>query len=126
MRQGAGMRKAAVLVLSILTMLVPAGCISSHSDVTYGPKGPPVRSDTLRQIKCGETTKSWLLGVLGEPSRTAQTAEGAEILTYEYTRTVDSDVSFFIFFDADDRREERTLHVFEIQDGIVTRHWKES
>ncbi len=59
------------------------------------------------------------------PSRTARTAEGTEILTYEYTKTVDSNFSFFIFFDADDRREERTIHIFEIEDGIVTKHWKE-
>lgn len=124
MRQRAGMRGAAALVLAVLMMML-VGCISSHSDVTYGPKGPAIRSDTLRQIQCGETTKGWLLGVLGAPSRTAQTAEGAEILTYEYTKTVDSDFNFFIFFDADDRREERTIHIFEIEDGIVTKHWKE-
>jgi len=117
--------KAGVLVLSILMMLTLVGCVSSQSDVTYGPKGPPVPSSTLRQVKCGATTKGWLLSVLGEPSRTAQTAEGTEILTYEYTKTVDSDFSFFIFFDADDHREERTVHVFEIEDGIVTKHWTE-
>lgn len=125
MRQRADMRRAAVVVLSVLTMLMLVGCISSHSDVTYGSKGPAVRSDTLRQIQCGETTKGWLLGVLGEPSRTAQTAEGTEILTYEYTKTVESNFSFFIFFDADDHREERTVHLFEIEDGIVTKHWEE-
>jgi hypothetical protein len=106
-------------------MLTLAGCISSRSDVTYGPKGPPVRSSTLRQLKCGETSREWLLSVLGEPSRATRTSDNTEVLTYEYTKTVDSDFSFFIFFDADNRREERTVYVFEVQDGVVTRYWKE-
>jgi hypothetical protein len=90
-----------------------------------GSKGPPVPSSTLRQIKPGRTTKNWLLSVMGEPSRAARTSANTEVLTYEYTKTVDSDFNFFIFFNSDNRREERTVHVFEVEDGIVTRHWKE-
>lgn len=112
-------------VLSAVIMLTGIGCISSRSDVTYGAKGPAVPNSTLRQIKCGQTSKDWLLGVMGEPSRAARTSPNTEVLTYEYTKTVDSDFSFFIFFNADNRREERTVHVFEIEDGIVTGHWKE-
>jgi hypothetical protein len=108
-----------------VAVLTVAGCVSSRSDVTYGPKGPPVRSHTLRQVKCGRTTKGWLLGVLGEPTRAVRTSANAEVLAYEYTKTVDSDFSFFIFFDADNRREERTVYVFELENGIVTRYWKE-
>jgi hypothetical protein len=93
--------------------------------VTYGSKGPAVPSSTLRQIKVGETSKSWLLGVMGEPSRSARTSANTEVLTYVYTKTVDSNFNFFIFFDSDNRRDERTVHVFEVTDGIVTRHWKE-
>lgn len=118
-------KSAGGLVLSVLMTISLAGCVSSRSDVTYGPKGPAVRNDTLRQIECGRTTKGWLLGVLGEPTRAAHTSADTEILTYEYTKTVDSDFSLFIFFDADNRREERTIHVFELENGIVTGHWKE-
>lgn len=124
MKRRASVMKAGLSVLLVLVAMVLAGCISSHSDVSYGPKGPAVGHDTLRQIKCGETTKGWLLAVLGEPSRVAQSANGPEILTYEYTKTIDSDFSFFIFFDADDRKEERTTYVFEIEDDIVMRYWK--
>lgn len=126
MKRRADMMKAGILVLLILAALMLTGCISSHSDVKYGSKGPAVGSATLRQVKCGETTKDWLLTVLGEPTRATQTANGSEVLTYEYTKTIDSDVSFCIFFDADDRREERTVYVFELEDGVVTRYWKES
>jgi len=126
MKRRAGMMKAGMLILSVLATVMLTGCISSHSDVKYGPKGPAVGSATLRQVKCGETTKDWLLTVLGEPTRSTQAADGAEVLAYEYTRNIESDVSFCIFFDADDRREERTVYVFELEDGVVTRYWKES
>ncbi len=126
MKHRTGMMKAGIVVLSILAAMTLTGCISSHSDVKYGPKGPAVGGNTLRQVKCGETTKEWLLTVLGEPSRMTQAAYESEVLTYEYTKKVDSDFSFCIFFDADDHREERTVYVFELKDGIVTRYWKES
>lgn len=126
MDRKAGMMKAGILVLSILAAMVLTGCVSSHSDVKYGGKGPAVGNATLRQVTCGETTKDWLLTVLGTPSRTAQGANGTEILTYEYTKTVDSEFHFFIFFNSDDRREERTVYVFELENGVVTRYWKES
>ncbi len=125
MKRKTWMMRAGGLVLLVAMMLAGVGCVSSHSDVTYGSKGPAVPSSTLRQIKVGETSKSWLLGVLGEPSRSARTSPSTEVLTYVYTKTVDSNFSFFIFFDSDNRREERTVHVFEVEDGIVTRHWKE-
>jgi len=125
MKHGSWTMRAGGLVLSTMISLTLAGCVSSRSDVTYGPKGPAVRNETLRQVKCGRTTKGWLLGVLGEPSRAVRTSDRTEILTYEYTKTVDSDFSFFIFFDADNRRQERTIYVFELENGIVTRYWKE-
>jgi hypothetical protein len=118
-------RKAGGLLLSGVIVLTGFGCISSRSDVTYGAKGPAVPYSTLRQIKCGKTSKTWLLGVMGEPTRAVRSSADTEVLTYEYTKTVDSDFNFFIFLNADNRREERTVHVFEVTNGIVTKHWKE-
>ncbi|HON92368.1 MAG TPA: hypothetical protein PLT20_06155 [Sedimentisphaerales bacterium] len=125
MKRKAWTMRAAGRVLLIAITLGGTGCISSRSDVTYGPKGPAVSNSTLRQIKCGQTSKGWLLGVMGEPSRAVRTSANTEILTYEYTKTIDSDFNFFIFFNADNRREERIVHVFEVENGIVTRHWRE-
>lgn len=114
------------LVISLLALLALSGCVSSHSDVTYGSTGPAVRGDTLRQIKVGRTTKEWLLGTLGEPSRTSGTSDGTEVLTYVYTKKVDSRFDFCPFLDTHDRREEQTVYVFELKDGVVTKFWKES
>ena len=51
-----------VLALIIIGGFLPvAGCFIWNSDVSYGEKGAPLSSGTLKQIKCGETTKDWLL-----------------------------------------------------------------
>jgi outer membrane protein assembly factor BamE (lipoprotein component of BamABCDE complex) len=112
-------------VLLALAALALTGCISGRSDVTYGPKGPAVGRDTLRQIKVGETSREWLLGTLGEPTRTARTPEGTEVLTYVYTKKIDSDFDVFLVLDIDEKREERTVYTFEVNDGVVTNYWKE-
>jgi hypothetical protein len=116
---------ACVIVLCVMFGFVLSGCISGRSDVSYGPKGPVVGGETLRQIKVGVTSKEWLLGTLGEPTSETQTPDGTEILKYVYTKKVDSDLDVFIFLDFDDRREECTVLYFEITDGIVSRYWKE-
>ena len=121
-RKGVSIGLAALCVLSTL---VVTGCISGRSDVRYGPKGPPVGHETIRQIKAGETSKEWVLGTFGAPTSETATPEGTEILKYVYTKDVDVDFSFCIFFDFDDKREERTVFYFEIKDGVVTRFWKE-
>lgn len=116
---------AGIMGLCMMFGFVLGGCISSRSNVTYGPKGPAVGAETLRKIEVGATSKEWLLGTLGEPTSETQTPEGTEILKYVYTKKVDSDFSAFIFLDADDTREERTVLYFEISNGIITRYWQE-
>lgn len=116
---------AGVIVFCVVFGFMLSGCISGRSDVSYGPKGPVVGSETLRQIKVGSTSKEWLLGTLGEPTNETRTPEGTEILKYVYTKKVNSDLDVFIFLDFDDEREECTVLYFEITDGIVSRYWKE-
>ena len=116
---------ASTLVLCGILGLALSGCISGRSDVSYGPKGPVVGDETLRQVKIGRTSKEWVLGTLGAPTSATATPEGTEILKYVYTKNVDADFSFCIFFDFDDKREERTVFYFEIADGIVSKFWKE-
>jgi hypothetical protein len=73
----------------------------------------------------GQTSKEWLLGTLGQPTRVTQTSEGTEIMTYEYTKKIDSDFEVFLLLDMKDKREERTVYTFELTDGIVTEYWKD-
>ena len=114
-----------IVVLCGMLGIVLAGCISGRSDVSYGPKGPAVGHETLRQIKVGQTSKEWVLGTLGTPTSETATPEGTEILKYVYTKKVDSDIDVFLFLEFDDKREERTVYYFDIANGIVTKFWKE-
>ena len=114
-----------LVVLCVAAVVVTSGCISSRSEVTYGEKGPAVGSKTLRKIKVGQTSEAWILGTLGEPTYETMTPDGTRILRYEYTKTVDSDFEMPLFIDSHDNREERTIYIFEITDGVVTRYWKE-
>ncbi len=116
---------AGTMLLCVMFGLVLTGCISGRSDVRYGPKGPAVGAETLRQIQVGSTSKEWVLGTLGEPTSQTQTPEGTEILRYVYTKMVDSDFCVFLLLNFDDKREDCTVLYFEIADGIVTRYWRE-
>lgn len=114
-----------LVLLCAIGVFALCGCISGRSDVTYGPKGPAVSNSTLRHIRCGETSKEWVLGTLGVPSSQTATPEGTEILRYEYTKETDVDFTFCPFMDFDDKKEERTVYLFEIRDGIVIRFWRD-
>jgi hypothetical protein len=114
-----------VVTLCVLIGFLASGCITSRSDVSYGPKGAVVGSSTLRKIKIGQTSKEWLLGTLGEPTRETRIGDGREILRYEYTKKVDNRFELGPFFDSRDKREESTVYCFEIADGVVARFWKE-
>jgi len=102
-----------------------SGCISGRSDVRYGPEGPAVGHETIRQIDIGQTSKEWVLGTFGKPTSETTTPEGTEILKYVYTKKVDSDLDVFLFLDFDEKHEYRTTYYFEIADGVVTKFWKE-
>ena len=125
MGKAARVTSMGLAILCMLVVVIGSGCISSQSDVTYGPKGPAVGSSTLGKVKVGQTSEAWVLGTLGEPSSETVTSDDTRILRYEYTRSVDSRFSMPLIVDSHDKRESRTVYVFEITDGIVTRFWKE-
>ena len=66
-------------ILYILTALVLSGCICAGSSIEYGPKGPPIGNSTISQIKPGETTKAWVLSLLGDPRAVREMPDGTEV-----------------------------------------------
>jgi len=114
-----------VVVLCVMGGLVLTGCISGRSDTRYGPKGPAVTGKTLKHVRCGQTSKEWVLATLGAPTSETATPEGTEVLRYEYTKKTDVDFSFCPFLDFDDKKEEHTVVYFEIRDGTVIRYWRD-
>ena len=64
-----------IVVLCLAAGVVLTGCISGRSDVSYGPKGPAVTGKTLKHVRCGQTSKEWVIGTLGAPTSETATAE---------------------------------------------------
>jgi len=115
-----------ILMIVIASALVPGGCFIHDSKVSYSDKGAPVSDHTLKQIKCGETTKDWVVATLGTPSEQTTTDNGIEILKYRYGKKQDSDTVVLPFLIIDDQKQiEQTVYV-EVKDNIVRRYWQES
>jgi hypothetical protein len=115
-----------ILAIVIASSLLLAGCFIHDSKVSYTDKGAPVSDHTLRQIKCGETTKDWVVATLGAPSEQTATDNGVEILKYRYGKKQDSDTVILPFVIIDDQKQiEQTVYV-EVKDNIVRRYWQEN
>ena len=103
---------------------ITAGCGSSNSTRSFGNSGPPPSSETLGKVKPGQTSREWVVTALGKPERASDEAEGKELLTYEYTETVDSRVNAPFLNANETIKNVYSLH-FEIKNGVVQRFWQE-
>ena len=113
-----------ISILFLLISLIVTGCISAHSNIRYGPTGPPIGGHILRQVKKHSTTRAWLISVLGQPSCESETSKGTRMLQYHYVKKIDSKFSIDPFLDMDEEKEEHTTLYFEVRNGIVTNFWK--
>jgi hypothetical protein len=100
-----------------------AGCVVVETDEKY----TGVEDQTLKQVKCGQTTKDWIVATFGEPSEQLMTDRGTEILKYKCIRKKDNQ---FVMFPPpivikDDGQVEHIV-AFEVKDGIVQRYWKKT
>ena len=112
----------ALLVSLVATAVVVVGCVVCDSDVRY----TGVADETLKQVKCGQTTRDWLVATFGEPTEQHATDAGTEILSYRCTRKQDSSVVVLPFVIVDDEKETEHTVSFEIKDGVVQRYWKKT
>jgi len=109
---------AALITMSFLVV----GCVVCQTDEQY----TGVENDTLKQVKCGQTTRDWVIETFGEPSEQILTDDGGEILKYKCVRKKDNK---FVMFPPpivirDEKDVEHTV-AFEVRDGVVRRYWKE-
>jgi len=121
-------RKSHPLVLAVVvigTLLPAAGCFIWNSDVSYGDKGAPLSGSTLKQVECGQTTKTWVLATLGEPSEQSTTEAGVELLKYKYSKSQENNVVVPFLIVNDEKKNEQTVF-FEVKDGVVQKYWVEN
>lgn len=111
------------LLVSVLAMVVlMSGCIVCQVDEEY----TGVENQMLKEVECGQTTRSWLVETFGEPTELLTTDDGSEILRYKCVKKKDNQ---FVMFPPpivikDDKQVEHFV-AFEVKDGIVQRYWKE-
>lgn len=108
----------ALLAVSVLG----AGCVVCKTDERY----TGIENQALKEVKCGRTTRDWVVETFGEPSEQILNDDGSEILKYKCVRTKDNK---FVMFPPpivikDEKDIEHTV-AFEVRDGIIKRYWKE-
>ncbi|RNC81293.1 MAG: hypothetical protein ED559_05735 [Phycisphaera sp.] len=114
--------KLLAAALTAAMLLPAAGCISGSSHSTLS--GNYIGSGTFKRIKIGETTESWVLAALGQPTRRSQ-VEGGELWAYEYERTERSKGSVLLIVGGSSSEETAGGTYVEIKDGIVTDAWRD-
>jgi outer membrane protein assembly factor BamE (lipoprotein component of BamABCDE complex) len=122
----AAARRGGIGILLLAGILPLAGCLVYSDDVRYGDKGKAPTAHTLDQIQTGTTTRDWVLATLGEPSRQSTTKDGTEVLEYQYSRKKDNQFIFCPFVFINDEGEEKQTLYFEVENGVVTKFWKET
>ncbi len=114
----------ALFALLAVTSVLLAGCVICKTDEHYTGRDRPIGNHTLRQIECGQTSRDWLVAVLGEPTEESLTEEGTQILKYKCILKKDNAFVLFPIIIVDNKETDQSVS-FEIKDGIVQRYWKE-
>ena len=108
----------------VLAALVSAGCFSAHSTRTYS--GEMVSKDALKEVQVGSTTKGRLTTVLGKATDVKTISGNAELLKYEGVEEVQNTSRTAFVGCARETIRRRVTHYFQIDSGVVTKHWKDS
>jgi len=115
----------ALCLACLLAAFFLSGCVAANSNIEYGPKGPPIGDATLAQIQPGETSKAWVISLLGQPSSVAQMPDGTEVLKYAYRKEKKGCFTLFPIVFLNGAKVEQTTVYIEMKDGIVTRRWRD-
>lgn len=115
--------KICLVATMVAASVLITGCVVCETDEQY----TGVENNTLKEVKCGQTTRDWVIETFGEPNEQILTDDGGEILKYKCIRKKDNK---FVMFPPpivirDEKDVEHTV-AFEVRDGIVQRYWKES
>lgn len=102
-----------------------SGCLISKTNSTR-EQGVKVSGSTLDQVKPGETTESWLLATLGEPTSRRPVDETTSVLRYDHKVVTSKGGAVFLIFAGAEKKEKTNSVLFETKDGVVTRYWMES
>ena len=115
----------AVLAAALIAATLPlAGCLIRSSSSSR-LRGDYVGPTTFSQIEPGETTAEWVRAVLGEPTRRETLDDGSQIWVWSHERRRKSSGGVFLIFGGSSDRETVGRAYVQIEDGIVTKAWRD-
>lgn len=118
-------RRLAFLAALASAPIVLSGCLVSGSR-HIKTEGRHIGDETLSMIEPGETQKTWVLAVMGEPTRRSVLPDGAaEIWVWDYKRIRNANTEVLLVFDGDKRTETTQSVYVEFDGDVVRRAWRD-
>jgi outer membrane protein assembly factor BamE (lipoprotein component of BamABCDE complex) len=116
----AGLAAAALIAAAVL---LPGCLVSSQSHESY--TGTQVSEATFDQIQPGVTTKAWIEGTLGQPSKKTTLDDGGEVWKWSFTKVKQSSGAIlFIFGGSSTTTTGGSVYVEFGPNGVVRRAWR--
>lgn len=116
-------RRIAVLCAAAVAMVLPAcSVISSENHVSY--TGNYVPSDSLSQIRVGESSPEYTAAILGEPTSKSDLDDGTSIWRWDYTVRKSGEGSLLLVFDGESSSEKKHSTFVQFRDGVAAKKWR--
>jgi hypothetical protein len=109
--------------VALALLMLPACLVTSGSKKES--TGTHVSAETLGQITEGES-ESFVVELLGEPSRRIQKADGAVLLAWDWERTVSRKGAVLLVFAGGNEDTQRATTWVRLDGDQVTRVWQDN
>ena len=109
--------------VALALLMLPACLVTSGSKKES--TGTHVSAETLTQITEGES-ESFVVELLGEPSRRIQKADGAVLLAWDWERTVSRQGAVLLVFAGGKEDKQRATTWVRLDEDQVTRVWQDN
>ncbi|MCC7388324.1 MAG: hypothetical protein IT431_06110 [Phycisphaerales bacterium] len=116
-------RRLVALSAAVVAMALPAcSVIESENHVRYS--GNYVPTDSLSQIKLGESTPEYTGAILGEPTSKSDLEDGTSIWRWDYTVRKEGEGSLLLVFDGESSSEKKHSTFVQFKDGVAVKKWR--
>lgn len=127
---GQGWRAVNTLGLVACALILCAGCIGLHREVSSDSHGSPVTTAKLAQVDEGETTRGDIVSAFGPPTQSYKLKGNREILVYVSERSESAETTFMLIFPLfrweSDSDEDVVRYVFEFEDDVLVDYRQET
>ena len=119
------MTRLGLLAVALATPLALSGCIVSGSR-HIKTEGRYIGDQTLSMIEPGTTDMSWVLAVMGEPTRKSTLPDSqTQVWVWDYKRVRKANTEVLLVFDGDKRTETSQSVYVEFDGDVVRLAWRD-